>query len=89
MSQSRTPSAPSESRAFAERYFVELKRLIDATSADDVGRVLDVLARAHEERRQVFILGNGGSAATASHMANDLVWGMMRKGLKPDRKSVV
>jgi D-sedoheptulose 7-phosphate isomerase len=75
----------STSRAFAEGYFAELKRVIDGTSVDDVGRVLDALLRAHVEGRQVFIVGNGGSAATASHMANDLVWGLQRKNLRPMR----
>jgi D-sedoheptulose 7-phosphate isomerase len=84
MSESRSPSTPSPAE-FAGRYFTELKRIIDETSTDEVGRVLEALARAHREGRQVFVFGNGGSAATASHMANDLVWGMMRKGLKPLR----
>jgi D-sedoheptulose 7-phosphate isomerase len=75
----------TESRAFAERYFAELKRVLDATSAEQVGRVLDVLVRAHREGTQVFVLGNGGSASTASHMASDLVWGLTRKGIRPMR----
>ena len=83
MPQSRPPA--TESRVFAERYFADLKRIIDAMSCDDVGRVLDVLAAAHGTGKQVFLVGNGGSASTASHMANDLVWGMTRKGLPPFR----
>lgn len=35
-------------------------------------RVEEVLLRAWREQRLVFIAGNGGSAATASHWANDL-----------------
>jgi D-sedoheptulose 7-phosphate isomerase len=35
------------------------------------------LKSAHSEGRQVFVLGNGGSAATASHVAEDL-----QKGVK-------
>ncbi len=31
----------------------------------------DILLRAREENKQIFILGNGGSAATASHFACD------------------
>jgi D-sedoheptulose 7-phosphate isomerase len=75
----------TESRAFAERYFAELTRVIGGTSAEQVGRVLDVLVSAHREGRQVFVLGNGGSASTASHMASDLVWGLTRKGIRPMR----
>ena len=32
----------------------------------------DILYRAYQNRKQVFVIGNGGSAATASHMACDL-----------------
>lgn len=39
--------------------------------------VIDTLKAAHEEGRQVFFLGNGGSAATATHIAEDL-----QKGIK-------
>ena len=73
----------SQARSFAERYLAELKSVLDATPAEDVARFLDVLTRAHRESSQVFIVGNGGSAATASHMANDLVWGLARKGARP------
>ena len=39
---------------------------------DQIWNVIHVLMDAWRERRQIFLLGNGGSAATASHMANDL-----------------
>ena len=39
--------------------------------------MIDTLKAAHAEGRQVFLLGNGGSAATASHIAEDL-----QKGVK-------
>ncbi|MFC2002735.1 SIS domain-containing protein [Chloroflexota bacterium] len=34
---------------------------------------LGMLEKAYTERRQAFLAGNGGSAATASHMANNLM----------------
>lgn len=37
-----------------------------------VGAFIELLMAACREGRQVFLLGNGGSAAFASHMANDL-----------------
>jgi phosphoheptose isomerase/dTDP-glucose pyrophosphorylase len=39
---------------------------------DALTAVLDELTRAWREGRHVFIMGNGGSAAMASHMTNDL-----------------
>jgi D-sedoheptulose 7-phosphate isomerase len=41
-------------------------------SVDGVAEVLDKLKTALKEDRQVFIFGNGGSAANASHFATDL-----------------
>lgn len=47
---------------------------------DDLLQVIKVLENAHAEHRQVFLAGNGGSAATAIHMANDLVKGVAKRG---------
>ena len=35
--------------------------------------VVDTIAEVRENRRNVYVIGNGGSAAVASHVANDLV----------------
>lgn len=53
-------------------YLTELEQVIHNLSREEVRAVADVLMEAWRERRQIFILGNGGSAATASHMMNDL-----------------
>ena len=53
-------------------YLVELEAVIRAISRADVEAVAAALLQNWREHRQVFIIGNGGSAATASHMANDL-----------------
>lgn len=53
-----------------------LKRL----SHDDIQSVIAVLRYARATGRQVFTLGNGGSAATASHFACDLGKGTIRDG---------
>jgi D-sedoheptulose 7-phosphate isomerase len=44
---------------------------------DKIQDVIDILIDAHDNGRQVFLLGNGGSAMTASHIACDF-----QKGLK-------
>ena len=61
--------------AFARGYLHHLGdvlRRIDITAID---RVVDALLAARAEDRAVFVLGNGGSAATAAHLANDLAMG--------------
>jgi len=53
-------------------YLDRLKAAIDDVPVDRVEAMGEVLYRAYRHGKQVFIMGNGGSAATASHMACDL-----------------
>jgi D-sedoheptulose 7-phosphate isomerase len=55
-------------RAYLEYLQVVLRR-IDAT---EIGRFIGTLLDARERSATIFFIGNGGSAATASHFANDL-----------------
>ena len=57
---------------FARNYLESLKRCLDTLSLEQVAALITALETAHQNRRHVFIVGNGGSAATASHMACDL-----------------
>ena len=53
-------------------YLDELRRILSTLNADDISQVIYALLRGYRTGRKVFILGNGGSAATASHFACDL-----------------
>ena len=57
---------------FVLGYLDEIRRCLNALSPPEVARFVECLERAYHEDRQVYIVGNGGSAATASHMACDL-----------------
>jgi D-sedoheptulose 7-phosphate isomerase len=57
---------------FIDRYLDELKAVVQLISRDAVRSVVDALLEAWKEQQTVFLIGNGGSAATASHMMNDL-----------------
>ena len=61
-----------------DTYFRQLKEAVDLLPATNVARVAEELLRARTEQKTVYVLGNGGSAATASHAATD--W------LKPNRR---
>ena len=52
-------------------YCDTLKTTFEATQNEDINQVLNILLQAYEQRQQVFVMGNGGSAATASHLACD------------------
>src|SRR5216110_2341578 len=46
--------------------------MVRAISRQDLERVLSLLENVYHNGHRVFIMGNGGSAATASHFALDL-----------------
>ncbi len=74
-------SAPSITNAAG--YFAELAKVLHRIPHDTIDQITARLARAYEENRTVFLFGNGGSAALASHAACDLgkgtvVWGKRR-----------
>lgn len=54
-----------------KEYLAKLKVTIDLLSVEDIDKVMNILTEAYEAGKQVFIMGNGGSAATASHLVCD------------------
>src|SRR5437763_11321686 len=52
-------------------YLDEVSALIAALPVERVDRIVERLLDAYDEGRQLFLLGNGGSAATASHLLAD------------------
>lgn len=53
-------------------YLARLRAAIDALPVDRIAAIGEILYGAYRHNKHVFIIGNGGSAATASHMACDL-----------------
>lgn len=52
-------------------YFEKEKQIIDAISKDDINDLMNLLMDAQVNGKNIFIMGNGGSAATASHYVCD------------------
>lgn len=65
---------------FTQAYVARLKQLLDAIDTSALSTLIQALEEARREDRTVFVLGNGGSAATASHMAQDLAFGTRVSG---------
>ncbi|MGH9326904.1 MAG: D-sedoheptulose-7-phosphate isomerase [Terriglobia bacterium] len=53
-------------------YLSDLKQVMDHLPLQEAERAAGILFRAYETDHTVFLFGNGGSAALASHMAADL-----------------
>lgn len=75
----------SDSRA----YFGHYNAALSAFPHDEVEVAADKLSEAYEEGRKVFLFGNGGSAALASHFACDLGKGTAMPGRSHKRFKVM
>lgn len=61
--------------AYASEYKRRLVTALETVDLDRVEDLIEVFRKAREEDRQIFVFGNGGSAATANHFACDVVKG--------------
>ncbi len=52
-------------------YFEREKATLDAICKEDLNTLMNLLMEAREYGKNIFIMGNGGSAATASHYVCD------------------
>jgi D-sedoheptulose 7-phosphate isomerase len=69
---------------FAKDYLSGLKDILDRLPLQPLDDIIRAIEQARDEGRQIFVIGNGGSAATASHMMNDLCKGTLgHKGDAP------
>ncbi len=58
--------------AFAAAYIDYLKTVLGRVDTREIGSFVNTLLDARKRGATIFFIGNGGSAATASHFANDL-----------------
>jgi len=62
----------ANTQAFMCEYLAGLKAVLDSFVLNDVESIIDALDDAYRHGHQIFVAGNGGSAATASHLVCDL-----------------
>lgn len=56
----------------AKQYLSELKEVLDDFNLEQFEKIVNLILNAYENEKQIFTMGNGGSASTASHFACDL-----------------
>src|SRR5881296_3229561 len=66
-------------------YLTAQQAALDSIPIDAVAQIIERFRAALREDRQIFVFGNGGSAANASHFATDLGKGSSDKVGKPFR----
>lgn len=65
-----------------DAYLATLKQALDRLNTEEVLSFFNMLRSARQENRTIFIMGNGGSGATASHFVCDFNKGLSREGQK-------
>jgi len=68
-------------KPFVKEHLTRLKKILDNIDVDIISDIVDTLEETIENKSRIYILGNGGSAATASHMVNDLGAGLRRRNI--------
>jgi D-sedoheptulose 7-phosphate isomerase len=66
--------------AFAAEYGNYLGKLVSSMDYETLAGIVQTLDSARLQKKKIFICGNGGSAATASHIAEDLALGPKKRG---------
>lgn len=64
-----------------KEYVKNMNSILEVLDEKQINCFIDLLLTAYKEEKMVFVIGNGGSAANASHFAQDLAKGT-RKNLE-------
>ena len=67
------------------KLFTGLRELLRLIDQDAIERIVESLSTARENGAMIYVAGNGGSAAIASHWVNDLGKATKRSGFPPIR----
>jgi D-sedoheptulose 7-phosphate isomerase len=66
-------------------YKTTITEVMDSINIDEIEKLSDLLTDAYIKNQFVFVIGNGGSAANASHFAQDLAKGTRHASNQPKR----
>ena len=74
-----------QTKLLAREYLASFAALMERVDLDALERVVERLRVARDGGAMVYLAGNGGSAATATHWTNDLAKATKRSGRSPMR----
>jgi D-sedoheptulose 7-phosphate isomerase len=66
---------------FVLNYIDRLKTILDQIDPNIISEIVATLEQTVDDKSRIYIIGNGGSSATASHMVNDLGPGLRRRDI--------
>ena len=64
---------------FVSGYFENLKNIINQLDIGSISDFIEEFSDSYEHNQTIFVAGNGGSSSTASTMANDIGFDIMKK----------
>ncbi len=70
-----------------KKYSLKLSQTIDKIKQENIDILIDNIEKCYKNNKKVFIIGNGGSAANASHLAEDLAQQIIGKKTKEEIKT--
>lgn len=62
-----------------QRYFDDLSRALSRLRIEEINAAMNAICEAYRGGHCIYVFGNGGSAATASHLANDFNKGISQE----------
>ena len=64
---------------FSRKYFTYLMKVLETIDEEEINKLSDLFETAQNNSKTIFVAGNGGSAATAMTMANDIGFDIIKK----------
>lgn len=64
---------------FAQGYYDYLRQALDSITPDSIDKLVEVFENSRAAGNTIFVAGNGGSATTATSMANDIGFDIIKK----------
>jgi D-sedoheptulose 7-phosphate isomerase len=68
-------------KSFSQNYINNIIDLLNKIDITIIEEIINTLEKIEKNKSKLYIIGNGGSSATASHMVNDLGVGLRRRNL--------
>ena len=64
---------------FSREYFLYLSKVLGSIDEVEINKLGDLFESAREDGNTIFVAGNGGSSSTATTMANDIGFDILKK----------
>ncbi len=64
---------------YSKKYFSYLGKVLESIDENEINKLGDIFEKSRENRNTIFVAGNGGSSTTATTMANDIGFDILKK----------